>query len=266
MVITTGRRAFDRDGRWTDDAPGPDAAAAVDSWLVDDGSVRGLERHEARFVRCCRTLLPGGNATRQSSFLAAVRTAVPAGGRWFPRIEAHSDPEKYVLWMRTAPPTEDTVALWTSGEPDPREHPGLKGPDLHMLSSLRGEARAQGCDDALLLTPDGVLVEAAHSALVWWRGADLCLPPSDLARLPSVTSGILVDLVRRDHRRVREERCRPEDLHEAEPWALNALHGIRPVRWLCGRPSPSPRPGRLSHWRTALDLAVVDHRDGAGVP
>jgi branched-subunit amino acid aminotransferase/4-amino-4-deoxychorismate lyase len=261
MVTATGRWALGRDGRWTHDVPGPEGARAVDSWLLDGGRVRRLEWHEARFAQCCQAVLPDGDATRLAAFVAAVRAALPLSGRWFPRIEGHAGSERYVLWMRAAPPIEDSVALWTPGGPDPRKHAMLKGPDLHALAGLRREARALGCDDALLCGPKGEVVEAAHAAVVWWRGEDLCVPPADLPRVPSVTQRILVDLARRENHRIREERCRPEDLQQAEPWALNALHGIRPVLRLSGRPCGTPRGDRLIHWRTALDAAAEMLRD-----
>ena len=64
---------------------------AADSWLVDDGRVRAVERHWARFGATCREhgVEPGALADLR----AAVAGAVPARGRWFPRVDLRADGE-----------------------------------------------------------------------------------------------------------------------------------------------------------------------------
>ena len=57
---------------------------AADSWLVDDGRVRGLERHWARFAATCSE--HGVTPEALAAFRADVERAVPADGRWFPRV------------------------------------------------------------------------------------------------------------------------------------------------------------------------------------
>ena len=53
---------------------------AADSWLVDDGRVRAVGRHWARFDATCREhgVEPGGLAELR----ARVARAVPPRGRW----------------------------------------------------------------------------------------------------------------------------------------------------------------------------------------
>ncbi|HEY2204438.1 MAG TPA: aminotransferase class IV [Pseudonocardia sp.] len=254
-------------------APGPDGALVVDSFLVEDGRVRALEAHHRRFRGSCAAFpgpRPGGPgpgpglARSVDGFLAAAGRALPVRGRWFPRLEAH--PEAFVLWLRPAPATTDRVRLWTYPEPDPRRHPAVKGPDLPLLADLRSAASERGADDAVLVAPDGAVVEAAHSALLWWRGDRLHHPDPALPALSSVTAVLVVEAARAEGHPVVAERCPPPALAGAEVWAVNALHGIRPVSGWPGPESPSDGtsgaltgvdPHRLARFRWLLDRHVA---------
>ena len=62
--------------------------AVAESWLASDGRVRGLDLHWQRFER--------GYADarlRPSVSRAAVESAFPVSGRWFPRVDTRSDGE-----------------------------------------------------------------------------------------------------------------------------------------------------------------------------
>ena len=114
---------------------------AADSWLVVDGRVRALDRHWARFSAAC------GIDTQ--AFRAEVERAVPAQGRWFPRVELRADGE-LAFRVRPAPPREPTVVAWIADVPDPRRAPRIKGPDLERLAALRERAAAHGAGEAVL--------------------------------------------------------------------------------------------------------------------
>jgi branched-subunit amino acid aminotransferase/4-amino-4-deoxychorismate lyase len=111
------------------------ALRAADSWLVVDGRVR----------------------------------AVPAHGRWFPRIELREDGELAVL-VRPAPAREPSVVASIADVSDPRRSPRRKGPDLDRLAALRERAAAHGAGEAVLVDTDGRLLEGAFTSLLWWEG------------------------------------------------------------------------------------------------
>ncbi|CAN5317591.1 aminotransferase class IV [soil metagenome] len=239
----------------------------ADSWLVADGRVRAIDLHRERFVR---SALESGytNRTILDAFWAAIVEAIPPVHRWFPRAElsvVHAAPGsaeprfQLSLRMRLAPKPISTAVLRNLGGGDPRSIPAVKGPDLHVLTALRNGARAEGIDDLVILADDGTIIDGTTTAVLWWRGGNLHLPPASLTRVDSVTARSIVVLARATGVAVIEEPAKPTDLFGAEVWAVNALHGIRAVTaWR----DDAERPGagglrvdaaRAGLWQRRLD-------------
>lgn len=199
----------------------------ADSWLVNDGAVRGLEHHTGRFTESCRRQ-HGVDPMVTSQFLAAALAALPVHGRWFPRVEFEAGAGMR-LRLRPAPEPGPGCVLATVGEPDRRSEPAVKGPDLAWLAGLRRGAAAGGADEVLLVSGSGTVLEGALSAVLWWRGEVLCAPPLSLPVLPSVTRRLLLEIASATGTEIRFEACRVQDLDGTEIWTVSALHGIRPV-------------------------------------
>src|SRR5690606_10083461 len=95
-----------------------------------------------------------------------------------------------------------------------------KGPDLPVLGRLREQAQSHGADDAVLWSANGLIVEGANCALVWWERGGLMIPEHP-DQLPSVTvaaTGKMLGTLGR----------RPITLSELQGfpvWAGSALHG-----------------------------------------
>lgn len=225
------------DGELTPDGASSVVPAVIDSWLLENGRVRGLDLHEARFRGSCLALLPSLSELVLEEFFGAVRSCLPGDGRWFPRIEAYAGIRPMLaLRLRPAPPYTGAIALWIPSHPDPRSKPAVKGPDLQALAALRGQARDAGADDAVLYTSEGIVLETAHAALLWWRGERLCVPAADLAVLPSVTRTLVSAVAQNMGIEVIHERCHIDELVTLPSWTVNALHGIRSVdRWVRDR-------------------------------
>ena len=216
----------------TSSEPAESGLLAADSWLVEDGRVRGFERHLERFGDW---VVETDEAVGRQlpEFTDAVRRAIPLAGRWFPRIELHRElaggSAALYLRLREAPAKLDTVTLWTYPEADPRQRPTYKGPDLSLGMQLRRNAQMHGADEAVLLSAEGFVVEGALSSLVWWRGDTLFVPKSDLAQLQSITREQVEAIAAQTGLSVREDSARPADLVGLEIWSLSSLQGIRPV-------------------------------------
>jgi branched-subunit amino acid aminotransferase/4-amino-4-deoxychorismate lyase len=230
------------------------APRAADSWLVADGRVRAVERHWARFSVTCGE--HGVTPEAIAAFRAQVERAVPAHGRWFPRVELRDDGELAVL-VRPAPPRAPTVAAWVADVPDPRRFPRRKGPDLDALAALRERAAAHGAGEAVLADAGGRLLEGAFTSLLWWESETLCVVDDDAPILPGVTRAVLIELAGARGTPVARRRPAPDELAGRETWLVSALHGIRTVtRWAGG--TPAGEAPRAAAWQRALDdLAVA---------
>jgi len=239
--------------RWHDDAlqlldycdMADTTVEAADSWLVSDGSTLALDLHRSRFLAAA----PGG-----AEFWDAAIAAIPREGDWFPRVElqSRSGAPLFVLRLRSAPKLTRSVVVATHAGPDPRTRPTVKGPDLESMLRIRTAVQPLGAEEAVILSPDGYVVEGAYSAIVWWRGAILCAPSADLQRIDSVTARSLLGMAAALGVETYEESVTPAELDGCEVWALSALHGARIVtKWVDG-PEMAALPGRLDLWRTRL--------------
>jgi branched-subunit amino acid aminotransferase/4-amino-4-deoxychorismate lyase len=231
----------------------PASIEAADSWLVAEGTVRGLELHRMRFM----TSIPRGRylQVEPDPFWDAAIAAIPRTGLWFPRVEMRVQllRPQLLVRMREAPELKRSIALATHTGRDPRTAPGFKGPDLDAMTRLRTDAQDRGADDAVILTPEGFIAEGSTTSIAWWRGDALCVPSADIRRVDGVTVRSVMTLAAALGVDVLYESVTPAELDGLEVWALNALHGIRIVTsWVDG-PATAEQPGRLTTWRARLD-------------
>jgi branched-subunit amino acid aminotransferase/4-amino-4-deoxychorismate lyase len=226
------------------------ALLAADSWLVADGRVRAVERHWSRFATTCRE--HGVAPDDLAAFRAEVERALPARGRWFPRVELRADGQ-LALELRAAPPREPAVVAWVADGPDPRVAPRRKGPDLERLGALRERAAAHGAGEAVIADADGRLLEGAYTSLLWWEGETLWAVPDDAPILPGITRELVLELARARTTPVEKRRPRCEELAGRETWLVSALHGIRAVTRWAGGGLPAVNAPRAAAWQRLLD-------------
>jgi branched-subunit amino acid aminotransferase/4-amino-4-deoxychorismate lyase len=222
----------------------------ADSWLVTNGRTLALGLHRSRFL----SDVPAALLDDAQKFWDAAIAEIPREGDWFPRVElqSRSGALLFVFRLRSAPERQVSAVLSTWTGADPRTQPRVKGPDLDRMLQLRTEAQHRGATEMALLSPDGFVVEGAYSSIVWWRGAILCAPPEEFARVDSVTARSLFGLAAALGVETFAEPVTPAELEGTEVWALNALHGIRIVTsWVDG-PALAELPGRVRLWRDKL--------------
>lgn len=232
-------------GPVADDTAAP--LLAADSWLVADGRVRGLDLHRERFLG---SVADAGGPDDAALFFDAAIAALPRTGEVFPRVEL--TPEGLRLRLRPAPALGRSVVLWTSPV-DPRRVPERKGPDIGRLALLRTRAAANGADEAVILDADGAIIDGATSAVLWWLGDSLVVPPAGYHRVRSVTARTVSVLAGALGVDVIEAPTEPESLDGREVWVVNALHGARLATSWVGGPALAAEPGRLDAWRRRLD-------------
>jgi branched-subunit amino acid aminotransferase/4-amino-4-deoxychorismate lyase len=223
----------------------------ADSFLVANGTVRGLELHRDRFVSSCSAV--GVDA---ATFWGKQVSRLPSFGRWFPRFELR-DTGELAVQRRPAPTTGGRVRVAVHDGPDPRTAPRVKGPDLELLGELKAAAPHRA-DEILLLDADGTVLEAAYSAVAWWEDDVLCFPPGDRPLLPSVTARLLRRIAAAEGVEVAERPVTPAGLQDAtESWLVNALHGIRPVHaWDDSPIDPLPN-SHAAVWQSYLESLAV---------
>lgn len=223
----------------------------ADSWLVEEGRVRGLELHWARFSAGMRDA--GFGTEPAAGFRSAAERALPGDGRWFPRVDLRAGGELRLILRPAPPPAGDTVAAWLADGPDPRTQPHRKGPELTLLGRMRQAAGRHGAGEAVLAGADGGLLEGAYSSLLWWEDDVLCVVEDAAPILPGVTRRLLLELAAGAGVRVR--RGPPPALGALagrEVWLTSALYGIRVVTaW---RPDGPPCGAQLRapEWRARL--------------
>ncbi|WP_394815789.1 aminotransferase class IV [Streptomyces gibsoniae] len=128
-----------------------------------------------------------------------------------------------------------------------------KGPDLGAPARVRAGASGAGGQEAVLVTPSGVVLEAPTASVLWWEDDTLRLPPPRLPLLPGVTAGLIQERAVRHGIRVAHRERTLAALDGREVWLVNALHGIRPVTgWAGGELTAGPAP-RAAEWREWLE-------------
>ena len=207
---------------------------AADSWLVEDSAVRNLNLHLERFRKAANLQESCPDQSTLDAFFAAVIARIPEAGRWFPRIEFHAEKaDPLFMKLREAPPQLGDATLWSLDEPDPRAHPTIKGPDLSLCMQLRRKAQVHGADEAVLLDPQGNVIEGALSSIVWWREGALCAPDHSTKWLDSVTRHEVFEIANQLGIASRTASAKPEELAGCEVWILSSLQGIRRVaHWM----------------------------------
>lgn len=195
----------------------------ADSFLVNEGRVRSIEKHRARFNASASKL----SSLDLDAFWDEVVKLIPREGQVFPRIELAGD--NLVLRLREPAEYKPTVTLWTADEADERIDSTTKGPDLAYGAMLRRKSNLHGADEAVILNHDGFLCEGALSSLVWWRDDVLYAPDDRTDWLPSVTRLEVFELADQAGYQTATEQVKPSDLIGLEIWVLSSLSGIRPV-------------------------------------
>jgi branched-subunit amino acid aminotransferase/4-amino-4-deoxychorismate lyase len=231
-------------------AEGPRAVLVADSFLLEDGCVRGWDEHRRRFEESCRGV---GYALAANVYEQLARI-LPAAGRWFPRVElvSLSRGDRVRLHLRPAPTRLAQITVWPVTAAEALINPRHKGPDLQFLVALRAQARARGAHEALMLDDRGHAIEGALSNLLWWEDDVLCAVPEHAPILPGVTRALLLGSARASGQAVRLAIPRLADLRGREVWLTNSLHGVSRVSaWSDGAASVSGR-WRAEQWHARL--------------
>lgn len=259
--------------------PTPRQLLVADSFRARTGErateVRGFALHVARFRAAAieATIHATSAATVKSNiasnqsdlaprphqldeFLADAATRIDAAGEGFPRLELWATGKQgqapgfeLSLALRPLPEIRSAITLRTAALPSIVTHPARKGPNIAAYSALGHELGCEG----LLLDDHGTVVEGTTTSLVWWDDAGRGYVSASTQRVPSVTEALVARIAHGWGTSLTPVLIAPEQLAGCAVWAVNALHGIRPVLSIDGRVPARQDPDRLAHYRSALD-------------
>ena len=215
---------------------------------------RAFELHLDRFARSVREA-SGGTLMNIDGFLRGARARISEFGEGFPRLEYRGGGDDGLhLELRELPQLGDSIEMRSmrlDTLTPPLEHPERKGPNIGLLGALKRQLGAE----ALLIDDAGNITEGATTSVVWWRGAVLHTVAST-ARVTSVTESLVTSIAGRMNMTHLPSNVSAEQLAGCEVWALNALHGIRPVIRIDEHAlSGNIDMTRLEVFRTALEEA-----------
>ncbi len=213
-----------------------------------------LEAHLQRLEGSAAAL--GLPSPDRYAFAEAVRDAIAAGAEpdavlrllWTPGREGVESPTGLVLVSRLPSGLEQArkrglrlaVLPYAPGQ----RLAGSKSTSYAENLAAYDEARYRGCDDALLVAPDGTVLEAP-TANVWWReGARLLTPSLAQPILPGVTRATLLELAGPLGYEVEEGVYPLARLARAdEAFLTSSVREVMPVVELDGLPVGDGRPG-----------------------
>jgi len=282
------------DGRIVD---GPEARVGV----TDHGLLYGDGVFEGMRITAGRVFRLDAHLARLASAARAIALEIPGGAASLRRIvldtaRAHGEAEAYVRLILTrgegplgVDPTTckrpgvicivdalrlypeeklargiDLVTASLRRPPADVLDPRVKS--LNYLNSVLAklEARQRGADEALLLSRDGRVAEAAVANVFVLRGGELLTPPGIDGALEGITRGAVLELAGRAGIAAGERSLSRFDLFAAEEVFLTGSGaGIVPVRSLDGRAIGAGAPGPVTAKIRAL---FADAAPGLGVP
>jgi len=203
-----------------------------------DGQPFALEEHLRRLERSASNL-------RLPLDLEAVRSDL-----WRLLAQAGTGPDHEFL--RIVLTRGGRRLLLTEPKPDIPEHVRLASVTYSPTRVLDGVkslsyganmlagrlARERGCDDALLVTPHGRVLEAPTSSIFWVADGELLTPPLDEHILASITRAMVIDVTG-----ASERSCTLEELLQAdEAFLASTAREVQPVSVIDERRFDAPGP------------------------
>lgn len=212
-------------------------ALIIDSFLAVDGRVTGLEVHRQRFTESVRSIFGEALASEIPAVYAALTRDI-ASGRRFPRISATA---AAVNWEdRLAPPQGDVLRVSATPKRDVRNLPQHKGPELAWLQEV-------AADGEVVLLRDQFVAETTTAAIIVLTD-DRAIAPN-APSLPSTTAAWFAARVHPINRQPITFAELASASDDGRAFALNALHGVRPL--VIGDAEPSEAATALAtRWRS----------------
>jgi branched-subunit amino acid aminotransferase/4-amino-4-deoxychorismate lyase len=200
---------------------------------VRDGRIPFLEPHLARLERSVRELgLP-----KPSQNMRALMAPFAATGDAVLRVDLQDG--RASVTVRELPRLEPPRVI-TAAEPH-QPYP-YKTTERDCFTDAAAAAEVAEADDALLLTPDGVVAEGTVWNVFWWDGSVLRTPALELGVLPGVGRARVLEL-----QPAAQGRHPRATIAGKAVFLTNAVRGVVALGLLDGDPVPEDgRTGDLA--------------------
>jgi branched-chain amino acid aminotransferase len=215
---------------------------AFEVMRIIDGQPFAFDEHLARLERTGRNLrLPIDTETvRAEAFRLLARVAAdPAGSEdhGLLRVMVTRGGRRIMLTERHRE-SPDRLALMSTTYAPTRILDGIKSLSYAANMLATRLAVEAGYDDALLVTPDGLVLEAPTRSVFWVTGGTLCTTPLDAHILASITRALIIETVE-----VREVRTTLRELYAAdEVFLASTTRDVHPVARLDDHEYGNARP------------------------
>ncbi len=183
------------------------------------------------------------------------------------------------LWEGPLDRPFDVIALTTGvkdwkngvrlGVHEQARHASSRFRGVKMLSwalnlTMFEEAQRRGLDEVLLLNERGEVCECTSANIFVARGGEVLTPPLDSGCLPGVTREILLDTVRVEGIRVREQLLRLEDVERADGvFITSTTRNLLSVASIEGRPvsqAAAVRDALEAAFERYVDAYLAEHK------
>lgn len=127
----------------------------------------------------------------------------------------------------------------------------------------RMEAKAAGCDEAVVLNEKGCIAEGSTSNVFLVSKGTLLTPSLESGILPGITREAVLEIARALNVKTVEREVELKELVEAEEaFVTNSLLEIMPLTWFDGSPIGTGKPGGLTGKLLAAYKGLVSESPG----
>ena len=123
----------------------------------------------------------------------------------------------------------------------------------------RMQAKAMGCDEAILLNEQGYLAEGSITNIFLVSKGKLITPSLESGVLPGITREAVLEIARVSNIKTQERQVELQELIEAEEaFVTNSILELMPLTWFDGKPISTGKPGQLTRELIAAYRKLVD--------
>ena len=127
----------------------------------------------------------------------------------------------------------------------------------------RTEAKAAGCDEAVLLNEQGYLAEGSTCNIFLGNKEMLITPCRESGVLPGITREVVLEIARALNIKIMERQIELKELIEAEEaFITNSILEIMPLTWFGGKSVGTGKPGQMTKSLMTAYKEFVDETIG----